>query len=48
MFLVSVALGMFMQASPATILCTVSGANAPIANADVIVNGRSASRPEPS
>ena len=40
MFLVSVALGMFMQASPATILCTVSGANAPIANADVIVNGQ--------
>ena len=40
MFLVTVVLGMALQGSPATILCTVTTSNAPVADADVIVNGQ--------
>jgi iron complex outermembrane receptor protein len=40
MFLATVVLGMALQGSPATILCTVTTLNAPVADADVIVNGQ--------
>ncbi len=40
MFLVFVVLGVFLQERSATLLCTVSAANAPVANADIIVDGQ--------
>jgi iron complex outermembrane receptor protein len=40
MFLMSLGLSMFIQGGAATVLCTVTALNAPVADADVIVNGQ--------